>query len=172
MAVGKKTSLLSIDSLSEEHAGNYTCVAQNKAGSSSHLSQLIVKGICFHLMYCGLLVFFFLPQPSFLSVPPQIVPFDFGEEAVNSGDMVSVICTVHRGDFPIDISWTLNGKSLEHIHGATIMRTNKRISQLSIESLDAIHAGEYICHATNEAGVTEHSAYLRVNGISVSLFFF
>lgn len=44
VAVGKKTSLLSIDSLSEEHAGNYTCLAQNKAGTSSHMSQLVVKG--------------------------------------------------------------------------------------------------------------------------------
>lgn len=48
VAVGKKTSLLSIDSLSEEHAGNYTCLAQNKAGSASHMAQLVVKGTtCF-----------------------------------------------------------------------------------------------------------------------------
>lgn len=51
IAVGKKTSLLSIDSLSEEHAGNYTCLAQNAAGSVSYTSELIVKGIFVVLCY-------------------------------------------------------------------------------------------------------------------------
>lgn len=99
-----------------------------------------------------------------LSVPPQIVPFDFGEEAVNSGDMVSVMCTVHKGDFPIDTTWTLNGKNLTYVEGVTVMLTNKRISQLSIDSVDAAHAGEYTCRAANKAGVAIHSATLIVNG--------
>lgn len=114
--------------------------------------------------------FSFCLKPHILSVPPQIVPFNFGDEAVNSGDMASVICTVHKGDFPIETTWTLNGRNLEHTEGVTIMRTNKRISQLSIDSVDATHAGEFICRATNRAGVTEHSAYLRVNGIYIYLF--
>lgn len=42
---GKKTSVLSIDSLSEEHAGHYTCVAHNRAGMSSVQAELSVKGI-------------------------------------------------------------------------------------------------------------------------------
>lgn len=164
VAVGKKTSLLSIDSLSEEHAGNYTCVAQNKAGASSYTSELIVKGT-FSIDFYLFVLFFPLFILSFLTVPPQIVSFDFGETAVNSGDMASVICTVHKGDFPIEVTWTLNGRNLEQVEGVSILRTNKRISQLSIDSVDAAHAGEYVCKATNEAGFVEHSAYLRVNGI-------
>lgn len=107
---------------------------------------------------------FFLNRP-FLPVPPQIVPFDFGEAAVNSGDMASVMCTVHKGDFPIEMTWTLNGRKLEQVEGVSVLRTNKRISQLSIDSVDAAYAGEYTCRASNEAGIAEHSAYLRVNGI-------
>lgn len=42
---GKKTSFLGIDALSEEHAGNYTCIAENRAGVSSYTANLIVKGI-------------------------------------------------------------------------------------------------------------------------------
>lgn len=61
--VGKKTYVLSIDSLSEEHAGNYTCIAENRAGSSSYSSNLIVKGI-FHIsnesMHLKLLHVYFL----------------------------------------------------------------------------------------------------------------
>lgn len=107
--------------------------------------------------------------PPFLTVPPQIVPFDFGESAVYSGDMASVLCTVHKGDFPIEIFWTLNGRDLAQIPGVNVLRTNKRISQLSIDSVDAAHAGEYTCKAVNQAGIAEHAAYLRVNGISIFL---
>lgn len=41
---GKKTSVVSIESLDEHHAGNYTCFASNKAGIARSSSVLIVKG--------------------------------------------------------------------------------------------------------------------------------
>lgn len=41
---GKKTSFLGMDALSEEQAGNYTCIAENQAGSASYTATLIVKG--------------------------------------------------------------------------------------------------------------------------------
>lgn len=41
---GKKTSFLSIDSLAEHHAGNYTCLAENAAGIENYSSELIVIG--------------------------------------------------------------------------------------------------------------------------------
>lgn len=44
VSVGKKTAVLSIEFLRESHTGNYTCVAQNRAGLSSFSSELIVKG--------------------------------------------------------------------------------------------------------------------------------
>ncbi|XP_076265892.1 Down syndrome cell adhesion molecule 1 isoform X24 [Rhynchophorus ferrugineus] len=40
---GKKTSVLSIDSVKEYHAGNYTCQVSNPAGSDRHTAQLVVK---------------------------------------------------------------------------------------------------------------------------------
>lgn len=42
---GKKMSVLVIDSVSEIHSGNYTCLAANKAGLGTFTSELIVKGI-------------------------------------------------------------------------------------------------------------------------------
>lgn len=44
-AVGKKVSVLNIDNINEEQAGNYTCIATNKAGIASYSSELVVKGI-------------------------------------------------------------------------------------------------------------------------------
>lgn len=105
-------------------------------------------------------------------MPPQITPFDFGEDDTNTDNMVSVICTVHKGDFPIDIYWTLNNITVNKIDGISVMRTNKRISQLSIESVQADHAGEYTCHAKSSAGIATYSAMLHVNGILSYIHFF
>lgn len=98
-------------------------------------------------------------------VPPQITPFDFTDGPANSGDMILVSCVVNKGDFPINITWTLNSKAINTFEGVSVLNTNKRISQLSIDSVQAVNAGEYVCTARNNAGYVSHSAYLRVNGI-------
>ncbi|XP_063932382.1 cell adhesion molecule Dscam1 isoform X9 [Zophobas morio] len=118
----------------------YDCVAKNSQGYSAR-SSLEVQ----------------------VMVPPQITPFDFTENPVNSEDMSSLFCTVHKGDFPIKITWTLNGRPIDTSQGISVMRTNKRISQLSIDSVHAEHTGEYTCTAKNTAGSTHHSAVLHVN---------
>lgn len=42
--MGKRMSMLTIDSVTGYHAGNYTCIASNLAGSVEHSSRLIVNG--------------------------------------------------------------------------------------------------------------------------------
>lgn len=42
---GKKTSLLSIESVDESHIGNYTCIANNRAGAATFSAELLVKGM-------------------------------------------------------------------------------------------------------------------------------
>lgn len=98
-------------------------------------------------------------------VPPYIAPLEFSDNPVNSEDMVSLLCTVTKGDFSIEINWTLEGRNVEEIPGISVMRTNKRISQLSIDSVQAQHAGEYVCAARNPAGTVSLSTVLHVNGI-------
>lgn len=44
MQINPKISTLSIDSARAEHAGEYTCVAKNRAGSTSHATILYVNG--------------------------------------------------------------------------------------------------------------------------------
>ncbi|RZC32102.1 I-set domain containing protein, partial [Asbolus verrucosus] len=137
----KRFSSLNIDSVQAVHTGKYTCTATNFAGSSSYSAYLSVN------------------------VPPQIVPFDFGETTTNSGDMATVNCAVTKGDFPMNISWSLNGKPISEVSGVTVGQINKRISTLSVDSVEAQHAGEYVCTAQNKAGTITHSAALYVNGI-------
>lgn len=97
-------------------------------------------------------------------MPPQITPFEFGESIINSGDMATITCAVFKGDFPINITWSLNGISVGRIDGITLIRTNKRISQLTIDDVNEIHAGTYVCNATNFAGTITYSTRLQVNG--------
>lgn len=98
-----------------------------------------------------------------LLVPPQIAPFDFGEEIINSGELVSVTCSVHKGDLPIEITWFHNGKPIFDGDGLTIMKS-KKVNTLSIESVSFENAGEYTCVAKNTAGSTSQTAVLNVNG--------
>lgn len=73
-------------------------------------------------------------------------------------------CLVSKGDLPLKIHWELNDRDVNDIQGIATGQMNKRISTLSIENVQAEHAGKYTCIATNLAGRGEHSTYLNVNG--------
>ncbi|XP_050461776.1 cell adhesion molecule Dscam2 isoform X19 [Cataglyphis hispanica] len=129
----------------------YTCVARNAQGYSAR-GTLEVQ----------------------VMVAPQLAPFTFGDEAANAGEMATVQCAVIKGDLPIDIIWSFNGRVIDTANGAfdehnydnsdiMISRGSKRASQLTIDSVAARHAGEYSCTASNTAGTATHSSVLSVN---------
>ena len=103
---------------------------------------------------------------------PQIVPFSFGDEQVNQFDMVSTMCTVNKGDMPIDISWEFTSSLVEPRvprklytnDGILLSRGSTRISTLSIDSVRDRHSGNYTCRAKNQAGASEYTAVLSVKG--------
>lgn len=97
-------------------------------------------------------------------VSPQISPFDFDENVVNSNELVSLTCSVKEGDLPLKITWMHNNRTVDNGDGISVMNMNKKISMLSIDSVEAVHAGEYTCVVQNAAGVAKHSAHLKVNG--------
>lgn len=41
---GKRIHVLMIESVRAQHAGNYSCLAENVAGITEHTSQLVVNG--------------------------------------------------------------------------------------------------------------------------------
>ncbi|XP_043494201.1 Down syndrome cell adhesion molecule-like protein Dscam2 isoform X25 [Polistes fuscatus] len=120
----------------------YTCVARNAQGYSAR-GTLEVQ----------------------VMVAPQIIPFDFGDEPANWGELVSVTCSITKGDQPLDISWAFNGTPIDTSRGSDVVigSTNRKNSVLTIESVAARHAGEYTCSASNRAGATSHTALLTVN---------
>ncbi|KAK9746054.1 Immunoglobulin I-set domain, partial [Popillia japonica] len=137
MLINPKIASLSIDSVNADHAGNYTCIAENAAGTLRHTAELNVIVI------------------------PQISPFNF-KDSTDSGETVSVQCTVSKGDLPLNITWQLNNRTIDKDGGITVM-TMKRFSTLNIDSVQDVHTGEYTCTAQNLAGHSVYSARLNVN---------
>lgn len=99
-------------------------------------------------------------------VAPQIAPFSISEEPANWGEQVSAMCSILKGDLPIEIRWSLNGELITRLThpDITITNTGKKTSVLTIESVTARHAGEYSCVASNLVGSVSRSAILSVNG--------
>ncbi|KAF6210674.1 hypothetical protein GE061_013781 [Apolygus lucorum] len=136
--MGERTSFLTIDSLMAAHSGNYTCTAENPAGSSSYTVNLLV------------------------SVLPHIVPFEL-EEDVNNGDSAQLSCHVSKGDLPLSISWSFHGEDLSSHLGITTTKVGGRTSLLIIPSAMAAHSGNYTCSASNSAGSSNFTTSVRVN---------
>lgn len=131
-----------------------------------HFNNCVDKTIIIIILlssFClSICIFFFFTS----TVVPQILPFSFGEEVVNAGDMTAVQCTVVKGDSPISIQWLFNETEISPDDGIMISRAGSRLSSMSIESVRAEHSGAYTCVARNAAGSVNHTAYLRVNGMS------
>ena len=174
----QKISMLAIDAVKARHRGYYTCHAKNKAGTSKHSAFLHISGDfiifkCFSKALRRILQFVFIPCSNLLtflcSVLPQISAFTFGDEELNLDETVGVMCTITKGDLPIDIWWTLLDdyneaeRNLTTNDGVMITKTPK-ISMLNIEAVKARHRGNYTCFARNKAGIAQHSAYLAING--------
>ena len=103
-------------------------------------------------------------KPTFLLlVLPHITPFEF-ENELNTGDNVQLNCHVSKGDTPLNITWTLNGKPIGPSSGITTLPIGTRTNLLNINSVDREHSGTYTCTASNKGGQAAHSATLFING--------
>lgn len=187
----RKISFLVIDSVAAHHAGEYTCVANNSAGSASRSATLAVNGTSyitikkqFIAIYCTYFIsknfYFLLFQFELRSyrfsymyniVAPAIVEFAFGNRPANSGDSISATCAVSAGDQPMEFAWFFNSKpfSASDFQDVSIS-TTKRRSILEIEAVNANHAGTYTCTVSNKAGAASHSSDLIVNGKQTDIY--
>uniref|UniRef100_A0A1A9WR27 Ig-like domain-containing protein n=1 Tax=Glossina brevipalpis TaxID=37001 RepID=A0A1A9WR27_9MUSC len=152
----RHTYVLGVESVTADHAGNYSCIAKNQAGKTSYTATLVrrsTKKIAKKFNKIFVLT-------SIDQVAPKIAPFYFGEEPLNQGEPASVQCTILGGDLPINVTWLLNGRIIDSFHDISLARLGKRVNVLTVESVAAHHAGNYSCRAENKAGVTEHLAQL------------
>lgn len=96
---------------------------------------------------------------------PLVLPFVFDSGLV-SGDRVGVACIVSKGDPPIMIKWTKDGRPLRQLSlpGLSVMSNSAFSSTLMVDNLKSKHSGNYTCKATNTWAESKHTAELRVNG--------
>ena len=110
---------------------------------------------------------------TFILVAPHVLPFSFGNEVFNMGDVLSINCVVLKGDLPLNIQWSLDNETItSEVNGFTVIQLNSRTSYLSVDLLEAKHRGVYRCIAKNAAGVAQYSSELQVNGSCLLLFLY
>ena len=97
---------------------------------------------------------------------PLISAISFGEDPINEGDTTSLSCTVVKGDQPVRVRWSFQGRPLEQGNngGVEVSMVGLKMSTLSIDLVQARHSGEYRCTATNRAGNDTQAAVLNVIG--------
>ena len=71
---------------------------------------------------------------------------------------------ISSGDMPISITWSLKGDIVSSGPTLTTTMLGTQASMLVISRVDYQHSGVYTCRAENPAGITTHSAELKVNG--------
>lgn len=96
------------------------------------------------------------------------MPFAFGDEPTNTGDTVGIQCVANKGDLPVEIRWIQNSSPIvSGENGIKIVKLNQKTSSLNINSVEGMHRGIFKCIVSNKAGIAEHLAELKVNGLSL-----
>lgn len=101
----------------------------------------------------------------FLSVPPKVSPF-YAEDTLHVGDRASLTCSVTKGDLPLSITWSKDGRSMDtnQLVSVSVSQVDQYTSILLIESLTPEHNGNYSCVVRNSAAEVSHTHQLVVNG--------
>ena len=94
------------------------------------------------------------------------MPFSFGSDSINEGEIAQLICFVSKGDEPLTISWYLKGDTLSSDPSISTTMIGTRTSMLMINNVGYRHSGTYSCRATNHADSVSQTAELKVNGNS------
>uniref|UniRef100_A0AAR5PN00 Down syndrome cell adhesion molecule-like protein Dscam2 n=1 Tax=Dendroctonus ponderosae TaxID=77166 RepID=A0AAR5PN00_DENPD len=126
---GKKVSVLNIDNISEEQAGNYTCIATNRAGMTSYSSELVVK------------------------VPPRWI-LEPTDKAFAQGSDAAVECKADGFPKPV-VTWKrATGVSPGDYKDFKPNNPDVRVEDgtLMINNIQKTNEGYYLCEAVNGIG--------------------
>lgn len=94
---------------------------------------------------------------------PDIEPFNFHAQGVNSGVSTRVMCTV-SGDQPLLIQWLKNGEIIPE-NNKMVQLIDDYTSMLLLRNVSLKDTGNYSCVVSNPAGKSIYSAVLKVKGL-------
>ena len=81
VSINRRANALSIESVTETHAGNYTCTAHNMAGMNSFTAHLHVNGLkfilSFGLCWCSYRIYFNFLHLVFFLISPWLSWLNF-----------------------------------------------------------------------------------------------
>ncbi|XP_066145676.1 cell adhesion molecule Dscam1 isoform X23 [Euwallacea fornicatus] len=129
VSMGKKISALTVDSICRDHAGNYTCVTKNNAGTSSFTAKLTVK------------------------VPPRWI-LEPTDKAFAQGSDAAVECKADGFPKPV-VTWKrATGVSPGDYKDFKPNNPDVRVEDgtLMINNIQKTNEGYYLCEAVNGIG--------------------
>ncbi|KAH6928693.1 hypothetical protein HPB50_018636 [Hyalomma asiaticum] len=153
-------SLLNINPVDGQSAGNYTCIAKNRAGFDSFTAYLDVEGRTRTQLNIFVFSFFLLQAISQGKEVPEIRPFSFSKN-IPVGGKALVTCWITSGVQPVTFSWLKDGQSLNTVQG-TRLKTDPDYSVLLLEPVVPSHVGNYTCIAKNKFGFDSYTTVLEV----------
>lgn len=142
-------SVILINGTKSEHAGTYTCRAENVAGSVTYTTRVNVLDTDWNNVEE-------LTSPKFIK---QLSPI-----RVMDGEGVDLTCIV-RGKPTPQVQWYHNDKTIKEGIEIVLLQDSEGVCSLSIPEVFPEDAGEYTCQATNILGEVTCSTSLVVEGI-------
>ncbi|XP_053176382.1 neural cell adhesion molecule 1b isoform X4 [Scomber japonicus] len=134
---GSEMSIMDVTKLDE---GEYTCIAKNKAGETDQELSLRVF------------------------VKPKIT-YIVNQSTSEMEEQVTLTCEA-SGDPTPTISWSYGGdvftEGEQSPDGNVVVRSDARVSSLTLKYVKYTDAGQYLCSARSAIGEDEQSAYLEV----------
>ncbi|RXG57226.1 Hemicentin-1 [Armadillidium vulgare] len=134
------------------HAGNYSCVADNEAGSAKHEFPVSVLIHSVNIIKIKIISILYT-----VTVPPKVT-LDLSSHVTTVGGSVEFFCKA-KGSSPFTYSWKKERTPIHPGQEFQIMSNGTLV--LHHVTLDM--AGSYTCSARNPAGVGEDSQVLTVN---------
>uniref|UniRef100_A0A4W5LJM9 Neural cell adhesion molecule 1b n=1 Tax=Hucho hucho TaxID=62062 RepID=A0A4W5LJM9_9TELE len=134
---GSEMTIMEVAKLDE---GEYSCIAKNKAGESEQELSLRV---------------FVKPKITFL----------LNQSTSEMEEQVTLTCEA-SGDPTPTINWSFGLRPFtegeQSLDGNVVVRSDARVSSLTLKYANFTDAGQYLCSARNAIGVDSQPAYLEV----------
>ncbi|GFY47205.1 titin [Trichonephila inaurata madagascariensis] len=180
-------SIITIDPVTSNDSGNYSCLVSNSFGKDSYTSPLIVEDKVINIltnMKDGNLTFQrvmtenagkyvckvengvgdgLLKTVNLIvhGHSPKIQPFSVSD-VLNEGESAKLGCMLSKGDGPFTFKWYRDNKEIKNDSEFEINNL-KDVSFLIISKVTAYSSGNYTCEVRNLAGKDSYSASLVVN---------